>query len=127
MECYIVQHDFSAAFDRVSHRGILLKLKPIGVGGSVFSICKGFLSNRRQRVVVDGATSEYIPIVSGVPQGSVFGPLLFILYTSVMFELLENRLYVYADDSTLLSVVRKTADRPAVAASRNRDLARIQE
>ena len=57
----------------------------------------------------------------------MLGPLLFILYTSEMLELVENRLFAYADDSTLLAVVRMPADRPAVAASRNRDLARIQE
>ena len=57
----------------------------------------------------------------------VFGPLLFILYTTEMFELVENRLYAYADDFTLLAVVCKLADRHAVAASLNRDLARIQE
>ena len=75
----------------------------------------------------DGATSEWIPIVSGVPQGSAFGPPLFILFISEMFELVENRLYAYADDSTSLAVVRKPADRSAVTASLNRDLARIQE
>ena len=69
MESYIVQLDFSAAFDRVSHKGLLYKLKSIGVGDRVLSTCREFLSNRRQRVVVDGATSEWIPIVSGVPQG----------------------------------------------------------
>ena len=69
--------------------------------------------------MVDGATCEWIPIASGVPQGSVLGPLLFILYTSEMFELVEYRLYAYADDSTLLAVVRKPADRPAIAASLN--------
>ena len=53
--------------------------------------------------------------------------LLFILYTSKLFELVENRLYAYADDSTLLAVVPKPQDRPAVAASLNRDLARIQD
>ena len=57
----------------------------------------------------------------------MLGPLLFILYTSEMFEHVKNRLYEYADDSTLLSVVRKPADRPDVAASLNRDLARINE
>ena len=57
----------------------------------------------------------------------MLGLLLFILYTSEMFKLLENRLYAYADDSTLLAVVRKPTDKPAVAASINRDLARIQE
>ena len=60
-----------------------------------------------------------------MPQGSTLSPFLFILYTSEMFELVENRLYAYADDSTLLAVVRKPADKPAVAASLNRDLARI--
>ena len=92
MEPYIVQLDFSSAFGRVSHSGLLFKLKSIGVGGSVLFICIKFLSNRRQTVVVDGATSEWIPIISGVPPGSVLGPLLFIHYISEMFELLENRL-----------------------------------
>ena len=66
-------------------------------------------------------------IVSGVPQGTVLGPLLFNLYTSEMIELVEKSLYAYADDSTLLAVVHKLADRPAVAASLNRDLAMIHE
>ena len=56
-----------AAFDRVSHSGLLIKLKSIGVGGSLLSIYTEFLSNRRQRVVVDGAECEMIPIISGVP------------------------------------------------------------
>ena len=76
--------------------------------------------------MVDGAASEWIPIISGVPQGSVLGPLLFILYTREMFELVENRLFAYADDTTLLAAVRKSADRPAVAVSLNRDLAWIR-
>ena len=105
MEYYIVQLDFSAAFDRVSHSGLLSKLKSIGVGGSVLSICIEFLSEE-QRVVADGAASELIPIISGVPQGSVLGPLIFILYTSEMFQQIENRLFACADDFTLQAVVR---------------------
>ena len=58
MGSYLVQLDFSAAFDRVSHSGLLFKLKSIGVCGSVLYICREFLCNRRQRVVVDGATSK---------------------------------------------------------------------
>ena len=76
--------------------------------------------------MVDGAASEWIPIISGVPQGSVLGPLLFILYSSEIFGLVENRLLEYADDCILLAVVRKPAERSAVAASLNKDLARIQ-
>ena len=76
--------------------------------------------------MVDGATSDWIPIVLGVPQGSVLAPLLFILYISKMFELVENRLYSYADNAILLADVRKPADKPAVVDSLYRDLARIQ-
>ena len=97
MESYIFQLDFSAAFDRVSHSGLLFQFKSIGVNDSVLCICREFLSYRRQRVVVDGATSEWISIISGMPQGNVLGLLL----TSKMFELVENRLYAYVDDSTL--------------------------
>ena len=104
----------------VSHCGLLFKLKSISVGDSVLSICTEFLSNHRQRVVVDGATCKWIPIVSYMPQGSVLGPLLFNLYTSEMFA---QTVYAYADDSTLAAVVRNPADRPAVAASLTRDLA----
>ena len=117
MESYIVHLYFSAAFDRLSHSGLLFKLKSIGVGDRVLSIYRKLLSNCRQQIVVDCATSEWIPIVSAVPQGSVLGPFLFILYISEMFKLVVNRLYAFADDSTLLTVVHKPADRPAVAAS----------
>ena len=122
MESCIVQLNFSTAFDGVSHSSLSSKFKSIGVGVSVLSVCREFLSSRRERVVVDGATSEWIPIVSCVPQGSWLDPLLFILYTSEMFELVDY-ICLYTDDSTLPEVVRKPVDRPAVAASRNRELA----
>ena len=109
MESDIVQLDFSAVFNRVSHSVLLFKLKSIGVGSSVLSICREFLFDRRQRVVVDGSTSDWILTISGMPQGNVLGPLL-IIYTSEMFELVENRLHAYADDTTLLAVVRKPAE-----------------
>ena len=125
MESYIIQLDFSAAFDSESQWSFI-QIEICWCSGSVLSICVEFLSDHRQRVMVDGAESELIPIISGVPQ-EVCWVLFYLFYTSEMFELVENRLFAYADDSTLLAVVHKPADRPAVAACCCRNLARIQE
>ena len=88
----------SSAFDRVNHQGILSKFCSAGVGGSVLSVLTQFLSNRSQYVVVDGCHSKLVNVVSRVPQGSVLGPQLFLLYTAVLFSIVENKLYGYADD-----------------------------
>ena len=80
-----------------------------------------FLSN----VLVDGCHSKLINVVSGVLQGSVSGPLLFLLYTSELFSILENKLIGYADDSTLMAVVPSPGARGTVAESLNRDLVRV--
>ena len=122
-----MQIDFSAAFDRVSHLGILYKLCSVGVGGSVLSILTQFLSNRSQQVMVDGCRSKLVNVVSGVPQGTVLGPLLFLLYTSEFFSILENKLIGYADDSTLMAVVPSPGVRVAVAESLIRHLGRVSE
>ena len=101
----IVQIDFSAAFDRFNHQGILFNLCSVGVDGSVLSVLTQFLSNRPQYVVVDGCRNKLVNVVSGVPQGSVFGQQLFLLYTAELFSIVQNKLYGYADDSTLVAVV----------------------
>ena len=93
-EARIVQIDFSAAFDRVNHQGILYRFSFVGIGGSVLSVLTQFLSNRSQFILVDGCRSKLVNVVSGVPQGSVMGPLLFFLYTSELFSVLENSLLV---------------------------------
>ena len=97
-EARIVQIDFSAAFDRVNHLGILYTLCSVGIGGSLLSILSQFPSNRSQQVMVDGCRSKLVNVVSEVPQGSVLGTLLFLLYTSELFSILENKLIGYADD-----------------------------
>ena len=78
--------------------------------------------------MVDGFRSKLVnDVVSGVLQGSVLGPLLFLLYTSELFALFENKLIGYADDSTLMAVVRSPGVRVAVAESLIRDLGRVSE
>ena len=88
----------------------------------MLSVLTQFLSNRSQYVLVDGCHNKLVNAVSGVPQGSVLGPLLFLLYTSELFSILENKLIGYADDSTLMAVVPSPGAGVTVAESLNRDL-----
>ena len=71
--------DLSAAFDRVNHKALIYKLRHLGIGGSFLNILIEFLADRKQRVVVDDQHVEWRRVISGVPQGSVLGSLLFIL------------------------------------------------
>ena len=77
--------------------------------------------------MVNGCRSKLVNVVSGVPQGSVLGPLLFLLYTLELFSILENKLIGYADDFTLMDVVPSPGVRVAVAESLIRDLGRVSE
>ena len=86
-EARIVQIDFSAAFDSVNHLGLHYMLCSVGIGGSVLSILTQYLSHRSQHVMVDGCRSKAVNVVSGMPQGSVLGPLLFLLYTLEIFSI----------------------------------------
>ena len=72
--------DISKAFDRVWHAGLLHKLKSYGISGQIFGLISSFLSNRRLQVVLDGKCPQEYPVNTGVPQGSIFGPTLFLLY-----------------------------------------------
>ena len=96
----------------------------MGIGGSVLSILTLFLSNRSQQVMVDGSRIKLVNVVSGMPQGSVLGQLLFLLYTSELFSILENKLIGYADDSTLMASPGVSV---AVAESLIRDLGRVPD
>ena len=123
----IVQIEFSAAFDGVNQPGNLYKLLPVGIGSFVLSILTQFLSNRSQHVIVDGRRSKLVNVMSGVPQGSLLGPLLLLLYTSELFSILENQLIGYANDYTLIAVVPTPGVRVTGAESLSRDLVKVSE
>ena len=93
----------------------------------MLSILTQFVSNRSLHIMVDDCLSKLVDIVSGLPQGCVLGRLLFLLYTSERFSILENKLIGYADDSTLMAVVPSPGVRVTVAESLIRDLGRVSE
>ena len=77
--------------------------------------------------MVDGCRSKLVNVVSGVPHGSVLGPLLFLLYTSELFSILEDKLIGFGDDSTLIAIVLSPGVRVTVAESLSRDLVKVSE
>ena len=86
--------DFSVAFDRVNHKALIYKIRQLGIGGPFLSILTDFLSNRLQRVVVDDQFNDCRNVISGVLQGSVPGPLLFILYAHDMWFGVRKYAYI---------------------------------
>ena len=93
--------DFSKAFDSVPHKRLLIKLQSYGVEGKVLQWIQSFLSDRRQKVYVSGAGSSWSYVTSGVPQGSVLGPVLFVCYINDMPEVVKSMIYLYADDAKI--------------------------
>ncbi len=106
----IVFMDFAKAFDKVCHRALLKKLKAYGFDGKLLEWIEDFLKNRRQRVVIGEFKSDWLEVLSGVPQGSCLGPLLFVLFINDMPNLLENVCKLFADDTKLIGTIKNSLD-----------------
>ena len=102
--------DISKAFNRVWHAGLLHKLKSYGISGQIFGLISSFLSNRQLQVVLDGKSSQEYPVQSGVPQGSILGPALFLLYINDLPDDVICNIAIYADDTTLYSKCNQASD-----------------
>ena len=91
----------SKALDRVRHQGRLYKLKSVGVICSLLHWLSDYLANRKQGVVIPGACSDWLPVMAGVPQGSILGPLLFLLYINDIVDNINSTIRLVADDTSL--------------------------
>ena len=119
----VIYLDFQKAFDKVPHRRLMAKVRALGIGGRVSRWVEAWLSERKQRVVVNGASSDWCPVTSGVPQGSVLGPLLFLVYINDIDSGLTTRICKFADDTKLGVDASKAEDVEALRS----DLARLGE
>ena len=127
----VIYLDFQKAFDKVPHQRLILKLKSHGMGNSIInwieqwltdrrqrvvvdgevSSWKSVLSDRRQRVVVDGEVSSWKSVLSGVPQGSVLGPILFLVYINDLEEGVIGKILKFADDTKLFTKTKEIGDK----------------
>ena len=97
--------DFAKAFDSVPHQRLILKIDSYSITSKVQSWIRAFLTNRRQRVSISGSVSEWSPVTSGVPQGSILGPVLFVIFINDLPDVLNSWCQMYADDTKVSTTV----------------------
>lgn len=113
----VVYLDFSKAFDKVDHKILLSKIKRLGIGGKLLVWIEDFLTNRQQSVSVNGFLSSFVEVISGVPQGSVLGPLLFIIMMNDIDKDVDNAVIKsFADDTRAMLSVKNLTDKEKLQA-----------
>ena len=116
--------DMSKAFDKVLHEGLLCKLKSMGISGEFYDLLENYLSGRLQRVILNGQTLSWRQIFAGVPQRSILGPLLFLIYINDLPNKLKSNAKLFADDTSLFTIVKDENESVNVL---NNDLSLISE
>ena len=116
--------DISKAFDRVWHKGLLYKLHCNGICGNLLNLIESFLSDRYQKVVLNGQSSDWSNISAGVPQGSILGPLFFLIYINDLSSGINSIVKLFADDTSLFSIV---CNNEISAAELNNDLKEVSK
>ena len=106
----LILSDFSKAFDKVAHEKLILKLHQYGIRGDTLNWIKDFSDNRKQAVVINGINSDEVPVSSGVPQGSILGPILFLAYINDLLEQVKSRVRLFADDTAMYLAISSTTE-----------------
>ena len=119
----VVVLDFSKALDVVPHQRLLHKLDHYGIRGTTLNWIQNFLTNRTQKVVADGSSSESARVRSGVPQGTVLGPLRFLTYINNLPSTVSSQVHSFADDCLLYRPIKCRADQEQL----QRDLSVLQD
>ena len=113
--------DASKVFDKVWHSGLIYKLRQLGMSPSLTNWFTSYLHKRKIRTVIDGKQSSWTQIYAGVPQGSILGPLLFLVYINDIVQNIESNIYLFADDTSLCQTIDRKDDDSAFNLL-NRDL-----
>jgi hypothetical protein len=118
-----VYMDFQKAFDTVPHKRLMTKLEAHGIKDPILGWINSFLTERSQYVTVNGATSKSKPVLSGVPQGSVLGPILFVIYINDLPDNIKSNIFLFVDDTKLYNTIGNEKDREQL----QKDLDQLQK
>ena len=114
----------SKAFDKVWHEGLIFKIKSMGICDALLGLIESFLENRFQRDVSNGQTSEWLTVRAGIPQGSILGPLFFLIYINDLSVDITSTAKLFADDTSLFFIIH---DAKTTTYELNKDLQKIAE
>jgi hypothetical protein len=115
--------DFAKAFDTVPHFKLMIKLKDLNLDGKIAKWIQDYIHDRVQRVMIRGVQSEWLEVYSGVPQDSVIGPILFLIYINDIHDEIESKLNIFVDDTKMMNSIGNEEGRSEV----ERDLKRLEQ